>query len=138
MKQVPPDKYTIAWFKLAEFVARGEKERALGIYRLLCYSFDDKAFAHQLEGDILWAFNDSQASDKYFQAAQLYKQDNRHLHAAGVYEHLVTLHGDSIEYLQSLVELYTLLNDKNKMKLYIDKLDELQGKSNQSSEVERV
>jgi hypothetical protein len=132
MKQVPPDKYTIAWFKLAEFVARGEKERALGIYRLLCYSFDDKAFAHQLEGDILWAFNDSQASDRYFQAAQLYKQDNRILQAAAVYEHLATLHSESIEYMQSVVELYTLLNDTHKMKVYADKLNELHSKNSQT------
>src|SRR5665647_217414 len=101
MKQVPPDKYTIAWFKLAEYVARGEKERALGVYRLLCYSFDDKAFACQLEGDILWSFNDRSASDKYFQAAQLYMADAKNLQAAAVYEHLVTLNPGCLEYVES-------------------------------------
>lgn len=125
MKQVPVDKYTIAWFKLAEFVARGEKERALGVYRLLCYSFDDKAFACQLEGDILWAFNDNNASEKYFQAAQLYQQEAKELQAAAVYEHLVTLHPDCIEYLENLVELYVLVNDSAKVKVYSDKLYEL-------------
>jgi len=131
MKQIPVDKYTIAWFKLAEYVARGEKERALGVYRLLCYSFDDKAFACQLEGDILWACNDTNASDKYFQAAQLYRADAKILQAAAVYEHLVTLHPDCIEHVQSLVELYTMMNDTTKMKLYGDKLVELQRKSDQ-------
>ena len=122
MKQIPPDKYTIAWFKLAEFVARGEKERALGIYRLLSHSFDDKAFAHQLEGDILWAFNDNQASDKYFKAAELYKQENRILQAACVYEHLAALHKDSIEYVTHLIGLYEALGDTAKVKLYQERL----------------
>ncbi|MDR3551160.1 MAG: hypothetical protein P4L31_07135 [Candidatus Babeliales bacterium] len=130
MKQIPIDKYTIAWFKLAEYVARGEKERALGVYRLLCYSFDDKAFACQLEGDILWSFNDSGASDKYFLAAQLYKQEAKNLQAAAVYEHLATMHPDCVEYLESLVELYAMLNDATKMKLYADKLSELHTSNN--------
>src|SRR3990172_10433854 len=77
MRQVPAEKYNIAWFKLAEFVARGEKERALGIYRLLIHSFDDKAFSYQLEGDLLSAFNDESARDKYLSAAQLYHKEGR-------------------------------------------------------------
>ncbi len=60
MKQVPSGKYTIAWFKLAECVSRGEKERALGVYRLLSHSLDDSALVCQLEGDIFLSFNDKQ------------------------------------------------------------------------------
>jgi hypothetical protein len=37
MKQTQVDKHTIAWFKIAECVSRGEKERALGVYRLLSH-----------------------------------------------------------------------------------------------------
>ena len=52
----PSDKYTIAWFKLAECVAKGEKEKAFGVYRLLMHSLEDQAYAYQLEGDLLDAF----------------------------------------------------------------------------------
>ena len=61
MRHVPSDKYNIAWFRLAECVSRGEKERALGVYRLLAHSFGDEAFAHQLMGDLLLSFDDAQA-----------------------------------------------------------------------------
>lgn len=122
MKQAPVDKYNIAWFRLAEYVSRGEKERALGVYRLLSHSLDDVAFARQLEGDILWSFNDTGASDKYHEAAQLYKKDKRLLEAAGVYEHLVTLHPDSIIYTQHLIDVYVALNVQPKIALYIPKL----------------
>ena len=30
MRYIPNDKYTIAWFKLAECVTKGEKEKAFG------------------------------------------------------------------------------------------------------------
>ena len=40
----------------SQCVARKEKERALGVYRLLSHSFDDLAFARQLEGDIFSFF----------------------------------------------------------------------------------
>jgi len=125
MKQVPVDKYNIAWFKLAEYVSRGEKERALGIYRLLSHSFDDQAFARQLEGDILWSFNDSGASDAYHEAAQLYQKNDRVLQAAAVYEHLATLHPDSIIYALHLIDLYVLLNITSKVACYVLVLSEL-------------
>jgi len=125
MKQIPIDKYNIAWFKLAEYVSRGEKERALGVYRLLSHSFDDAAFALQLEGDILWSFNDRGAIDKYYEAAQLYKKDARVLQAAAVYEHLVTLHPDSIVCLLHLVDLYVILDAKSKVASNLAVLAEL-------------
>ncbi|MCX5922099.1 MAG: hypothetical protein NTX86_02115 [Candidatus Dependentiae bacterium] len=115
MKQVPVDKYNIAWFRLAEYVSRGEKERALGMYRLLSHSFDDLAFSCQLEGDILWAFNDSGAADKYCQAAQLYQEDKRILQAAAIYEHLIAVHPHSTLYLGCLVNLYTALQVEHKV-----------------------
>ena len=92
MKHVSPDKYSIAWFKLAECVARGEQARAFGVYRLLSHSFEDKAFAHQLAGDLHLAFNDTEAAvAKYEQAAQIYKKDGRHSEAEAVYGHLATI-----------------------------------------------
>ena len=49
---VAPGVYSVAWFKLAEFVTRKEKERAFGVYRLLSHSIADRAFAAQLEACI--------------------------------------------------------------------------------------
>ena len=68
MNQVVADKYNIAWFKLADCVARGEKERALGVFRLLSHSFDDPALARQLHGDLLLSFRDERAQEKYEEA----------------------------------------------------------------------
>jgi hypothetical protein len=125
------DKYNIAWFKIAEYVSRGEKERALGVYRLLSHSISDHAFSRQLEGDILWAFNDNQgACEKYYEAAQLYTQDNRALQAAAIYEHLVTLMPDSASYMFHLIESYAILNIKSKVISNLNYLTELLEKKN--------
>jgi hypothetical protein len=68
---------TIAWFRLAETVSKGEKERALTLYRLFSYSFVDQAFAAQLEADILGAFDDERAFDRYVESIVAYKKDGR-------------------------------------------------------------
>ncbi len=119
MRNVPPDKYNVAWFKLAECVSRGEKERALGVYRLLAHSLTDSAFARQLQGDILFSFNDTLgAVEHYRKAAQLYQQDERFLEAAAVYEHIVVLAQDKQEFLYHLIELYRLLGMPGKMSVH--------------------
>jgi hypothetical protein len=74
---VASESYTIAWFKIADFVARGEKERALTVYRLLMYSVAEPALSYQLEGDILLAFDDDAAIDRYHVAANLYKKSGK-------------------------------------------------------------
>ncbi len=107
---MPSEKYNIAWFKLAEFVARGEKERALALYRLLVHAFDDKALAFQLEGDLLLSFNDSIASERYSIAAQIYYKEGRLIEAAAVYEHLVTLEPENAEYLLLMIQCYKALS----------------------------
>lgn len=110
MKQVAEDKYSVAWFTLAECVSRGEKERALGVYRLLSHSFEDHAFVFQLEGDLLLAFNDQDAIEKYRQAAFFYHKDKRFLEAIAVYEHLRDLSPHTKQYVISLIELYKQLD----------------------------
>src|SRR5438552_2660485 len=86
------DKYTIAWFKIAECVSRGEKERALGVYRLLSHSFNDSAVARQLEADIYLSCNEvDRAIFLYRQAMEYYEKSGRTLEAAAVCEHLVFL-----------------------------------------------
>lgn len=110
MKQIPQDKHSVAWFTLAECVSRGEKVRALGVYRLLSHSIDDYAFRCQLEGDILLAFKDADAINKYYESACLYQKSGRLLEAAAVYEHIITLAPDTRMYLTVLVEIYKKMN----------------------------
>lgn len=85
------EKSSVAWFKLAEVITRGEKERALSIYRLLMHSISDNALKAQLEGDILRIFGDPAAVYSYERAAQLYQQNNETMHAALLYEWMVAL-----------------------------------------------
>ena len=112
MRYIPNDKYTIAWFKLAECVSKGEKEKAFGVYRLLMHSFDDQAYAYQLEGDLLGAFQDQRAIEKYAHAAQLYVQNNRFKEAAIMYEELIFMMPQEITYTKRFIELYN--TNKNK------------------------
>jgi len=106
MKHFQSEKYNIAWFKLAECVARGEKERAMGVYRLLSHSLEDQALAAQLKGDLLLCFNDDSAVEKYCEAADIYKKSNKAIEAIAVYEHLIFLDPVNETYLLELVNLY--------------------------------
>lgn len=124
-QQIPLDKYSVAWFKLAECVARGEKERAMGVYRLLSYSIEDQAFASQLAGDLLWAFDDEQAAAEYHHAAQLYQKENRLLEAVAVYEHLITLIPKKELYLKNAADLYLQLDRKQQAISCLNNLFEL-------------
>jgi tetratricopeptide (TPR) repeat protein len=127
MKHVPQDKYNVAWFTLAECVSRGEKVRALGVYRLLSHSIEDIAFRRQLEADILLSFQDNdEAVAKYKEAANLYKKSGKYLEAVAVYEHLKQLGPNNTEYLNPLIELYTLLHITTKVVVYLKQLFEAQ------------
>ena len=123
MRQLPSDKYNVAWFKLAEFVARGERERALGLYKLLVHSFDDPALAYQLEGDLLLSFNDKPAAcQQYYNAANAYKQDARIVEAAAVYEHLIMLNPLLKENLLQILPLYEMIGLKSRLFAHLDRL----------------
>jgi hypothetical protein len=97
---------SVAWFRLAELVGRGEKEKALNLYRLLSHSFDDRAYALQVEGDLLWSFEDKGALEKYKQAAFLYKKEQKLAAAISIYEHLFTLDSRSTDVLRHLLQFY--------------------------------
>lgn len=114
--EIKERKSSIAWFKLAELISRGEKEKALNLYRLLSHSFDDRGYVLQVEGDILWSFEDKAAIEKYQQAAFLYKKEQKLTAAVSVYEHLLTLHPENTEYLAQLVEYYIRLDWSEKVK----------------------
>jgi tetratricopeptide (TPR) repeat protein len=122
MNQVQADKYNIAWFRLAECISRKEKERALGVYRLLSHSFDNAAVGFQLEGDILCAFNDTDGAIKlYEKAAQTYQDKNQYMQAVAVYDHLFTLQDNQI-YIEKIIELYAQLKDQKRMFYYVKHL----------------
>lgn len=101
---------SVAWYKLADLIARGEREKALSVYRLLAHSLTNRAYALQLEGDILWSFDDPTAYEKYKQAAFLYKKEKRWIDAIAVCEHL--LHNDpgNQELLSMLCHFYCVID----------------------------
>lgn len=111
MKLLSSGSHSIAWFKLADIVSRGEKERALSVYKLLMHSIADQAFAYQLEGDILLAFDDHSAIDRYHSAANLYKKNGDYQKAIAVYEH-VALYKSDVKILESLLDVYHVLGDQ--------------------------
>jgi len=122
MKQTQLDKHTIAWFKIAECVSRGEKERALGVYRLLSYSFNDNAVARQLEADIYFSFGDkNHAIPLYYTAMELYQKSNRLLEAAAVGEHLVIMRPDEIALRRELIKLHSALDNSVRVHHHVDK-----------------
>ncbi|HLC06590.1 MAG TPA: hypothetical protein VJJ26_00240 [Candidatus Babeliales bacterium] len=122
MKQTQFDKHTIAWFKIAECVSRGEKERALGVYRLLSHSFNDMAVARQLEGDIYLSFGEQElAIPLYKQAMELYQKSERFLESVAVCEHLVAMHSDDVTLRREAIELYKILGNAPKMYVHIQK-----------------
>lgn len=126
MKQMPSERRNVAWFTLAECVARGEKERALGVYRLLSHSLDDAAVTAQLEGDLLWAFNDPVAVEKYFTAAARYQHDGRYREAVALLEHIRTLTPESIACLVPLMELSDRMHADDRLLVYLrDYLDRI-------------
>jgi len=124
-RQSSNEKYCIAWFKLAECVSRKEKERALGVYRLLAHSIEDEALAIQLEGDLLLSFDDAVAMVKYKQAAELYQKKERFAPAIGICEHIIMLHPQDKWALKKLVDLYRVMGIASKVKEINKKLADL-------------
>ncbi len=119
MSHLSSDKFNVAWFKLAEFVGRKEKERALGIYRLLIHSLPGEALRLQLEGDLLIAFNDLKALACYSKAADSYEKEGKLREAIGVYEHCLCMTTASLEYILPLIRLYSMLGHESKIIHYM-------------------
>lgn len=115
MKQPFAGTSNVAWFKLAEFVSRGEKERTLSMYRLLAHSFDDPALIKQLEGDLLLTFKDEAGYNAYEEAARLYLANNRTLPAIALYEYLVIAVPTAELYKERLLELYRVIEDYDRV-----------------------
>ncbi len=135
MKQIPSKKFNVAWFTLAECVSRGEKVRAMSLYRLLTHSIKDNAFSQQLKGDLLLAFKDSAATELYEEAADLYIKDNRFLEAIGVYEHLTLITPENWHYIKSLIKLYKKLEIPSKYSACVERLFQLTAKLHDNNEI---
>ncbi len=118
MKAEVGERQNIAWFKLAEFVTRGEKERALGLFRLLTHSFDDRAFIKKLEAEILASFDDEQAFSEYLQAAHLYRVNGQSIEAVSIYETLVIFQPDRPEHHEKVIILFEELGNREKVLQY--------------------
>ncbi len=125
MEPVLREKCQVAWFKLAEFINRGEKERALTIYKLLMHTVDQRAYAQHLEADLLFFFNDPAAIDSYKAAAQLYCAERNIAQAVAIYERLARLYLERPEFLARLVVLYQELGHPVRTFVGIQQLIEL-------------
>lgn len=101
---------SVAWFKLADLIARKEREKALNVYRLLAHSLQDRAYALQLEGDILWSLDDRNAFERYKHAAYLYQKDKRWVEAIAIYEHLLAIEQNNNTILATLIPCYAMAN----------------------------
>lgn len=112
----------VAWFKLAEFVKRGEKERALSLYRLLTHSISDQSFLKRLEADIWASFDKKQAEIFYNEAAHLYKKEGRFQEALLIFESLVLKSPETLTYLEKVVTLSDQLGWMQKKVVYQKKL----------------
>lgn len=122
MEQGSSEKASVAWFKLAEFIGRGEKERALGLYRLLTHSLDDPAFIKKLEAELWSPFDLKQAEDLYIDAAHLYQKSGQPEEAVLIYEHLISLSPKNTPYFEKLIFYGEQLGWKDKVFLYRKKL----------------
>lgn len=118
-------KYTIGWYKLSEFVWRKEKQKALSIYKLLALSLQNRGLAYQLEADILMLFQDIKALELYVKSADAYLENKQIIQAISIYEHLNTLAPSELTYYLNKIELYLLLDNKNKVISNMKKLYDL-------------
>jgi len=105
MKQLPSERSSIAWFKLAEYVGRGDRERAFGLYRLLVHSVDDQPFLKKLEADIWSAFDIYKSQELYEQAAHLYKNAGNFSESLLIYELLTAHFPENLFYVEQAIVL---------------------------------
>lgn len=89
----------------------------------MVHSLQDRAYALQLEGDILWAFEDAAAAcEKYLQSAFLYRNVKRWLDAASLYEHIHILDSENLDTLIQAVPCYAQLGWDKKFNYNLDRI----------------
>ncbi len=115
-------KSCIAWFKLAEFVDRKEKEKAIILHNLLSKSLNNNSFSFYLLGTIYKYFNDTDEAKKKLYLALEFEQELSLENKIAIKEYLIkntVQHGT--EFIEALAHDYKLYynNDqivKNKLK----------------------
>lgn len=112
----------VAWFKLAEFIRRGEKERALSLYRLLIHSISDEPFLKKLEADIWFLFSPKKSEVYYHEAAHAYLKADKKMEALFIFELLGERYPVSSQYYEQVIRLAGDLDDQEKKKNYQKKL----------------
>lgn len=115
---------SLAWFKLADLIARGEREKALNVFRLLSHSLQDRAYSLQLEGDLLWYLDDKNFIEKYKQAAFLYQKEKRWVDAIALYEYLFTCAPFSYDLLPTLLIFYATIDWQDKFEQRMQEFSE--------------
>lgn len=109
-------KSCIAWFKLAEFVEKKEKEKALVLYRLLARSINNNAFGLHLLGTLHQSFNNyEEACNNLILTLDIYYQDNPEM-VITIYETIILQNKNQIntEHLEVLAKYYLKYYDQNK------------------------
>jgi tetratricopeptide (TPR) repeat protein len=116
-QRIPQNNSSIAWFKIANLIERREREKALSVYKLMAHSLQDKAYALQLEGDILCYFEDfPESCVKYLQSAFLYRNAKRWLDAVSLYEQVALIDPNNCDALIYSVPCYAQLDWAPKFK----------------------
>jgi len=116
------EKCSIAWFVLAEFIRKGERERALTMYRLLMHTIDNPAFCIQVEADLLAYLNNPLAIERYKQAAILYSKQHDYQAACSIYEQLVGNEPKNTELQQLLFQSYNRLGQPGRVQFFLHSL----------------
>jgi len=112
---------SIAWFKLAELIARKEKERALGIHRLLVHAIADDAYSLQLKGDLLYALYDKERALDAFQASvTAYAKTNRFEQAAFLSEQVLWMMGELYQWRVSAIMYFAELKLMSRLTYHVN------------------
>ncbi len=122
MKQSALEKTSIAWFKLAECIERGEKERALKLYRLLMHSHNHEAYRKKLEADLLVFFDTKKSLIYYHEAIILYEQSGNKQEVIFIYEYLIKIFPQQLDFQKIVISSCNELGWLRKSYIYMTHL----------------
>ena len=111
-------KSCIAWFKLAEFVDRKEKEKAIILYNLLSKSLNNNSFSLTLLGTIYKYFDDPEEAKKKLYIALELDQETSIENKIAIKEYLIkNTVNHKAEFIEALVHDYKIYyNNENIVK----------------------
>jgi hypothetical protein len=117
-------KSCIAWFKLAEFVDRKEKEKAIMLYNLLSKSLNNNSFSLSLLGTIYKCFDDNDEAKKKLYLALEFEQELSLENKIAIKEHLlINTVKHKAEFIEALAHDYKIYyNNENIVKTKLQAL----------------